>query len=99
MSNTTEHPRKRSTYGPASFWVGLLGIIVANAALNRAPAELVSMHMILIAAGVVSSSFLAGALALRALAKHESSRGYAYFGMYFSLAGVLYVIRELLVSC
>ena len=97
MSATTEQPRKRPTFGPASFGVGLLGIIVAYELLNRTAGEAVSIRLVLIGAGIILCLLLAGASAIHALARRESSRAYAFFGLYFSIGGVLYVIRELLV--
>ena len=96
MSATTEQPPMRSIFGPASLGVGLMGIILAYALLNRASGEAVSTRLVLIAVGILFCSLLAGASALYALTRRESSRAYAFFGLYFSVAGVLYVIRELL---
>jgi hypothetical protein len=97
MSTTTEQPRKRPSFGAASFGIGLLDIIVAYALLNRATGEAISPRLFLLGAGIVFGSLLAGASALYALARRESSRAYAFFGLYLSIAGILYVIRELLV--
>ncbi len=97
MSSASEQPRKRAIYGPAASWVGLLGVILACALLQRSTGEPVSSRLLLVSAVVLLCSVLAGASAVYALVRRESSRAFAFFGFYFSLAGVLYVVRELLV--
>ena len=97
MSTVAEQPRKRAAFGPASLGVGLLGIIVVCTLVDRSGGEVVSGRMLLFSAMVLVCSLLAGASGLYALGRRETGRACAFIGLYFSLAGVLYVIRELLV--
>ena len=95
MSNTSEQPRRRGSFGPASFTIGLLGIIVALALLQRSSGQAASGRLLLVTCVVLLCSLLAGASAFHALARRESGRAYAFFGIYFCVAGILYIIREL----
>jgi hypothetical protein len=91
MFDESEQPKRRATLGLVSFAVGLLGLVVAYAFLQRPRGEVVSGRLLLLAAMVLLCSLLAGASGLCALARRESSRAYGFFGMYFSVAGILYV--------
>ncbi len=95
MSIITEQPRKRPAFGPMSLGIGALGIILAYTLLHRSAGEAVSGRMALLSAVVVVCSLLAGASALYGLVRRETGRASAFIGLYLSLAGVLYVIREL----
>ena len=95
MFSESKQSKRRATLGLVSFAVGLLGVVVAYAFLQRSSGEVVSGHLLMLAAIVLLCSLLAGASGLYALARRESSRAYAFFGIYFSVAGILYVIREL----
>ena len=96
MSIVAEQPRKRAAFGPVSLGVGLLGIMLACTLVDRSAGETVSGRMALFSAVVLVCSLLAGASAVYALVRRETGRASVFIGWYFSLAGVLYVIRELL---
>lgn len=96
MSIVAEQPRKRAAFGPVSFGVGVLGIVLAYTLVGRSAGEGVSGRMVLFSAVVLVCSLPAGASAHYALVRRETGRAFAFIGLYFSLAGVLYVIRELL---
>ena len=98
MSIATEQRRKRATFGPASLGVGLLGIILACAFVDRSAGEAVSGRILLFGAAVLLCSLLAGASALHALARREADRAYAFIGLYFSLAGVTVLALRALTS-